>query len=275
MSNSIQWKGQQAFYVSGTKRDDNTLRIKGAAPQTEVTLRLELPTLCITYADMAFANDIGGRQRDWPDSADYGPRFFDPPVVISGEQDVERLTWIRGAHQVTIGPERTIIEWWGYKSLVIPKLRIAPGKAASALLDVPGVTVTMTQPFTAQIMQYANGRHVGGVQVVKRHPDWQPEPTDEEEYRLWVRAVAAKERRSIPEALVTLFMWEGGRWPGEGEFIPEAHWYTDEMGIVDVPGLPCKGKQMVTIEAKGFEGEKWRFRPLAGQWVRRTFKLVS
>ena len=41
-----------------------------------------------------------------------------------------------------------------------------------------------------------------------------------------------------------------------------------------MPGLPCKGKQMVTIEAEKFEMVKWRFRPLDGQWVRRTFMLA-
>ncbi len=78
MSNAIQWKGQQAFYVSGTERADNTLRIAGAAPKTEALLRLVLPTLCITYADMTFANDIGGLQENWPGSAWYGPSTLIP-----------------------------------------------------------------------------------------------------------------------------------------------------------------------------------------------------
>lgn len=274
MSNPIQWKGEQAFYVSGTERTDNTLRIAGVAPKTEARLHLEFPTLCITYADMAFANAIGGIQANWPDSADYGPKFFDPPVDILGENDIERLTWIRGADLVSIGPDITVIEWWSFKSLVIPKLRIASRKMAKALFQVPGVSIHVNQPFKVPIMQYHDGRHVGGVQIVKPHPDWKPTPIDEE-YRLWVRVIDAEKRHAIPEALVTLYTWKGGRWPGEGDFIDEGRWYTDEMGIVDLPGLPCRGKQMVTIEAHGYNGIKWRFRPENGQWVRRTFKLVA
>ena len=273
MSNAIQWKGQQAFYVSGTERADNTLRIAGAAPKTEARLRLVLPTLCITYADMAFANAIGGLQENWPGSAWYGPKYFDPPVEILGEDEIERLSWIRGAQRLTIGPKETVVEWWGHKSLVIPKLRIGAKEPAPALLEVPQVTITLAQPFTAQIMQYADGRHVGGVQVVKHHPDWKPDPS-REEYRLWVRAVDAKTRRALPEATVTLFLWEGGRWPGEGDYRLQVKWYTDGMGIVDVPGLPCKGKQMVTVESGRHQPEKWRFRPLDGQWVRHTFLLT-
>jgi hypothetical protein len=274
MSNAIQWKGQQAFYLSGTERDDDTLRIEGVSSKSEALLRLVLPTLCITYADMKFANDIGGIQLDWPDAEVYAPKYFDPPVEINGEKEIARLTWIRGAQKVTLGPKETVVEWWGFRSLVIPKLRIGAGKAVPVLLDVPQVTITLEQPFTARILQFADGRHVGGVQVVKRHPDWKPEPS-REEYRLWVRTVDVKSRRAVPKARVTLFRWEGGRWPDEGDFVPEADWYTNEMGIVDVPGLPCKGKQMVIVEAGQYQGEKWRFRPLDGQWVRKTVLLVN
>lgn len=273
MSNAIQWKGQQAFYVSGTKLDDDTLRIATGVPEKEVLLRLVLPTLCITYADLKFANAIRGHQENYPASEVYGPTFFDPPVVLAGEDEVEKFTWIRGAERVTIGPHETVIEWWGFRALVIPKLRIEAEKPVPALLEVPPVTVTLTQPFSARIMQYANGRHVGGVQLVKRHPDWKPPPV-EEEYRLWVRAVDAKSRHAVPEAQVTLFQWDGGPWPGEGEFIPMATWYTDGMGIVDVPGLPCENKQLVLIESGRHEPVKWRFRPLPGQLVKRTFLLV-
>jgi hypothetical protein len=273
MSNAIQWKGQQAFYVSGTERDEDTLRIVTAVPQKEALLSLVLPTLCITYADMKFANDIGGRQEDWPDSEVYGPKYFDPPVVISGEEEVSRFTWIRGAQRVTIGPKETLVEWWCFHTLVIPKLRIGPGKAAPTVLDVPPVTITLTQPFSARIMQYADGRHVGGVSVVKHHPDWKPEP-GREEYDLWVRTVDAKTRHAVAEAHVVLYLWKGDPWPGMGEFVPEASWYTNGMGIVDVHGLACSGKKMVTIETGRHQPEKWLFRPLPGQRVKRTFLLV-
>lgn len=176
MSSAIQWKGNQAFYVAGTEHDDDTLRIVVEQHKAEDLLCLVLPTLCITFADMRFANAIGGWQEDYPHSAAYGPAYFTPPVVIQGEEEIEKLTWVRGAHQVVIGPEETRISWYSFHTLVIPKLRIATGEKAEAVLEVPQVTITPTQPFCARIMQYADGRHVGGLQVFKRHPLWQPKP---------------------------------------------------------------------------------------------------
>ena len=111
----IQWKGKQAFYIVGTKHDDDTIRIAGTGMK-QVLLCLILPTLCITYADMKFANSIGGIQEDYPDSKVYGPKYFQPEVVLSGEREIEKFTWIRHAEKVTIGPRETKVEWWGWRT---------------------------------------------------------------------------------------------------------------------------------------------------------------
>ena len=272
MSSAIRWEGKQAFYIAGTKHDEDTLRIVVNQRGTEERMQLTLPTLCITYADLKFVNDIGGRQADYPDSAVYGPRYFDPPVVIDGAADVEKYTWIRGAERVTIGPDETVIEWLPWRTLVIPRLRINPKEKAPAVIGVPEVTVTLSQPFVAKALQYADGRHVGGVQFVKRHPDWKPEPAPEE-YDLWLRAIDGHSRSAIPEAKVSLFTWEGGKPPTGGKFVLEGYWHTNGMGIVDVTNLPCSDRKVVIVESKPWLPQVWRFRPLPGQKVKRTFKL--
>lgn len=88
-----------------------------------------------------------------------------------------------------------------------------------------------------------------------------------------MRAVDREERRAISKARVTLFTWQAGERPEVGGFVLEAYWYTDEMGIVDAPGLPCGAKKLLTVEADGWRKEPWKFRPLPGQPVRRTFLL--
>ena len=270
----IKWEGKQAFYISGTEHDEDTIRIVAMTAQgdKERFLTLVLPTLCITYADMEFANDIGGVQEDYPDSHVYGPRYFDPPVVLHGEAEIRKFTWIRGADEVEIGPRETLIKWPCWRTLVIPRLRIKAKEKVKTLLSVPEVTVTMPQPFTAAIKQYADGRHVGGVRLTKRHPDWKPQPVPQE-YDLWVRVIDGTSRSAIPKAKVNLFTWDTETNLGKGGFVLEASWYTDEMGIVDVSGLPCSDKKLVTIESEPWQPRTWRFRPLPGQSVRRTFKL--
>lgn len=264
----IKWKGKQAFYITGTEHDDDTIRI--VPDGREELLTLILPTLCITYADMRFANSIGGVQREYPDSVPYGLKYFQPPVELTDEKEIEKFTWIRGAERVTIGPEETIIQWRGWRDLVIPKLRIKAEEKVEAVLNVPDVIITVSQPFVTKVMQYTDGRHVGGIQVVKRHPDWKPEPFPEE-YDLWVRVIDGPSRSSLPEAKVNLFTWEAEE--PKGAFVLEAQWYTNGMGIVDNSGLPCSDKKLVIIEHKPWLPQIWRFRPLPGQKVKRTFKL--
>jgi LysM repeat protein len=270
MSQPIQWKGTQAVFVVGTEHEDNTLRIQPTQRYLEKILTLTLPTLCITYADMKFANSIGGKQRDYPDSKVYGPNFFDPPVTIYGQKEIEKFTYIRGADKLTIGKDVTVVEWSGWRELVIPKLRIKPKEKIKALLGIPQVTITVTEPFSVRIKQYADGRHVGGVEVIKRHPDWKPEPTPEE-YKLWVRAIDGQSRQAIPRAKVTLYTWNEKL--AGGSFVQEASWYTNEMGIAEASGLQCTDKKLVIIERKPWLPRTWRFHPYPGQEIRQTFKL--
>jgi hypothetical protein len=271
-SGPIKWEGKQAFYISGTEHDEDTIRIVADQKATERSLMLVLPTLCITYADMKFANDIGGVQLDYPDSTLYGSGYFDPPVVLNGEEEIRKFTWIRGAQRVEIGPRETIIEWQCWRTLVIPRLRIKADDKAKALLSVPEVTITVSQPFIAKVSQYADGRHVGGVQLIKRHPDWKPAPIPQQ-YDLWVRVIDGTSRCAIPKAMVKLYTWEAEKNRGQGAFILEASRYTDEMGIVDATGLPCSDKKLVIVESKQWQPQTWRFRPLPGQKAKRIFKL--
>jgi LysM repeat protein len=269
MQKTIEWKGQQAFYISGTEHDD-TVRVEEAQRNAEDRLVLTLPTLCITYADMRFANDVGGVQEDYPASRAYGPRYFDPPVEIAGGREIEKLTWIKGADRVVIGPEETTVEWRGGRTLVIPRLRIKPRDKVKAVLDVKETTIHESQPFVVQTRQFADGRHTGGVQLVKRHPDWKPEP-DKRGYDLWVRAIDGKSGQALVETKVSLYDWN----PKEDRFALEAYWYTNSLGVVDVPGLPCSDKKLVIVEPPGRVPRTWRFRPLPGQKVRQVFRLWS
>ena len=59
---TISWKGKHVFRIAGSRYHEDTLRIDSVRAKGEELLRLVLPTLCLTYADMAFANAIGGEQ---------------------------------------------------------------------------------------------------------------------------------------------------------------------------------------------------------------------
>jgi len=264
----IKWAGTHTFYIAGTDHEDDTVRIPSSHRQDEVLYQLILPTLCITYADMRFANDIGGVQADYPDSKVYGEEYFDPPIELNGAEAIEKFTWIRGAERVTIGPKDTVIEWWGWRDLVIPKLRIRPQAKVKALLTIPGVIITVSQPFVARVQQYADGRHVGGIQVTKRHHRWKPEPKPQL-YALFLRVIDGRTRRAIPEAEVTLRTWDDQK----NGFVPEATFFTNGMGIVDVADLPCSDKKLILVERSPWLPQTWRFRPLPGQNVRKIFRL--
>ena len=221
----LKWKGRHAFYIAGTGHDDDTIRIPSSHRKDEYLYKLVLPTLCLTYADMAFANDVGGVQAYFPDSKVYGSKYFDPPVEINGAEKIEKYTWIRGAERVTIGPKETIIEWRGFRDLVIPKLRIKAKEKVRALLNFPEMNITVNEPFKATVRQYTDGRHVGGIQVTKRHPNWKPEP-DRGVFDLFVRVIDGKTRQAVPEARVRLFTWDNEK----GGFVPESTWYTKTWG---------------------------------------------
>ncbi len=268
-SDPIRWEGNQAFFITGTHLEDNTIRIEGDHSKEECKVTLTLPTLCITYADMKFANEIGGVQKDYPDSEEYGLRFFDPPIEIIGHKNVEELTWIRGAEKVSIGPKETQIQWWKARTLVIPRLRIKSKQKVPAKLEIPKVIIPVYQPLIIKVMQYSNGRHVGGIQVTKRHPKWKP-TEEKKSYDLWVRVIDGHTRRAIKEANVTLLSITN-----EGQFVLVGEWLTNDMGIASISELEISNKSLLRIEQQPWHSQFWRFRSHPGQKVRRTFKLWS
>ena len=263
MTTPIMWKGEQAFRVVGTRLHEDTLRIRSNYDKREDVYRLRLPTLCITYADMRFANAIGGEQLRWPASAAYGPVYFDPPVEITNQADVERLTWIRGAHHVVIGPKETEIEWRAFRTLVIPRLRISETEPIEALLEVDGATVEVEPPLIIDISQRADGRAIGGVQVVKRHPDWREPAEERPSYRLWVRVVDAETTKPLVEARLALSRWDAdapsaGR--SRGAFMPVEDAWTDATGSVVRDPRPADVLEAATLAMDGWRATArvWR-----------------
>lgn len=270
MTASITWKGEQSFRVVGTNLHEDTLRVSSNYDKREELYRLRLPTLCITYADMKFVNDIGGRQLRWPDSAVYGPKYFDPPIEITGHAEVERLTWIRGAHRVVIGPKETVVEWRPYRGLVIPRLRIGEKEPIEALLQVDNAVVDVEPQLLIDIAQYADGRAIGGVRVAKRHPEWREPPQERPDYRLWVRVVDFENGRPLVEAKVALLRWKGEP-PSpkghRGEFVPLEEAQTDGTGSVVRDPRPAEVLEAATLAMEGWRATAKVWRAQANQPV--------
>ena len=78
MPTSYTYSGNQVFKLVGSGRHEDTIRIESNSTEKERSLQLILPTLCITYANMEFANKIGGEQKNFPYSTSYGPIFLNP-----------------------------------------------------------------------------------------------------------------------------------------------------------------------------------------------------
>lgn len=270
MTTPIVWKGEQSFRVVGTSLHEDTLRVRSNYEKAEAAFRLRLPTLSITYADLKFINAIGGVQARWPDSAVYGPKFFDPPVEINGLDEVERLTWIRGAHRVVIGPGETEIHWFSFRELVIPRLRIGEKDPLEATLVVDHATVHVEPELCIDISQYANGRQIGGVSVVKRHPEWREPRPEKPLYRLWVRAVDFDTGRPMIEAKLAFFRWEEGATAphgGRGAFVPVEEAWTDGAGWVVLDPRPATSLEAVTLAMDGWRATPKVWRSQDGQTV--------
>jgi hypothetical protein len=266
---SYTWSGKYDFRINGTGLHEDTLRIKSNYRKQEKMLKLVLPTLCITYADMKFQDSIGGVQENYPTSQAYGPAYFDPPVQISGEQEIEKYTYIRGAHKVNIGPKSTVIEFPSWKDLVIPRLRIDREKFAQFNLDVPGTFIEVDEPLDIAVLQYADGRHIGGVKLEKRHPDWRP-ADDKKTYNLWLKVIDGRTLRPIPEAMIDILFWDP-KLPtpyGTGGFKLDRRIYTSGYGIIQVPHLPSGNLQALIMHHREHRAVVRCFRPLSGQNVR-------
>jgi hypothetical protein len=267
------WTGKQPFRLSASGLKEDTLRIAAIDPKAEATFTLVLPTLCITYADMRFQNAVGGLQANYPASRAYGRAFFDPPVVISGAKEIERLTYIRGAVRVTIGPDETRVEFGSWQELVIPRLRLDEKEPAEAVLSAKNVPVQIDQPVPVLIRQFADGRHVGGVQLQLQHPDYKP-PEIKPQYDLWVRVLDALELKPLAETRVEIWHWnpekEGPA--GPGTFLMDDQRWTDGHGSIEALGRPAGELEAVTAHLPGWRVTPRCFRPLAGQPVRITLR---
>jgi hypothetical protein len=270
-SEPIIWTGKHRFDIKGSGLHEDTLRIVANYRKGERMLKLVLPTLCITYADMAFQNAVGGMQKNYPASKAYGPVYFDPPVELSGD-DIEKYSYIRGAHRVEIGPHETIIEFFQWEELVIPRMRIdelQKEKGAEAVLSVDNWRINVDQPLKIAVKQYADGRHVGGINVEKRHPKYVP-PTVKPLYDLWVKVTDGVTQRPLQETIVELWCWDDGAETssGTGGFVRESHHYTNSDGIVKVNSLPAEILWWFTVRKPGWRIAPRCMRPLAQQSVR-------
>ena len=269
ISDPLIWSGEHNFDVVGTERYADSLRIKTPQKGGEELLHLILPTLCITYADMKFANDIGGVQENYPASQVYGPKYFDPPIEILGETDIHKFTWIRGAHRVIIGPTETRIEWYAGKTLIIPRLRLDQEKPAKAKLIVQNAYIPIDRPLVVKVLQYADGRHIGGISFEKRHPLYEP-PKEPQDYDLWVRVINGETGEPIPEAQLNFFRWDSGASTrsATGGFIFIEQQYTNGDGVVQDAHRPSGEREAVVLDMPGWRAVARCFKPLGGQHVR-------
>ncbi len=275
--NPIEWKGTHNFMVVGTIYHDDTLRVESTAPDREQhpLLKLTMPTLCITYASMKFINDIGGEQALYPDSEPYGARYFDPPVTLTGA-DIEKLTWIRGASKVTIGRDQTDVEWRIGTPLVLPRLRINPKRPVEGRVAVPKVKIGVDQPLRIQVMQYADGRHIGGLQIEKRHPAWSP-PKESLRYTLRIRVIEPPALHPMREVPILLHIWDPAATTafGKGNFKRTGRRASGANGAVELTGRTSGQLEGATLDLPGYAEPAQAWRAMPGQIVGLVFRPIA
>jgi hypothetical protein len=273
------WGGSYAFRLTGSGLHEDTLRIRSNYRKQEQMLKLVFPTLCITYADATFQNSIGGEQENYPASRAYGLAYFDPSVELVGERDIEKFTYIRGAHRVVIGPRETTIEFPSWNELVVPRLRIDQKKPVDVVLYVPDTLISVDAPLRISALQYADGRHIGGVRLEKRHPEWQPSVV-KETYDLRLRVIDGVTLQPLPKVMVDIRHWsnEISTPYGTGGFRLDERRYTDETGSIYLPGRPSGDLEAYIVRLPGRRAVVRCLRPLAGQNVRlhmRVWPLIK
>jgi hypothetical protein len=246
------------------------LRIAASERKQEKMYRLILPTLCITYADMKFQNATGGLQKSYPHSIPYGPIYFDPAVIISGAAEIERLTYIRGASRVVIGAKETVIEFPCWNELVIPRLRIDRKTPAEGALCVPETTIAASQPLRIDIRQFADGRHVGGVRVEKRHPDWRP-PAIKPVYDLWIHVSDGVRGQALPKTRIDILTLDPKQ-SAAGGFALSASVFTDGKGNVTKTGRPAGVVEAFVVRSGSHRAVVRCVNALPGQKVRLHIK---
>lgn len=261
------WSGEHSFDLNGSGLHEDTLRIMQTVSKTEAVFHLFLPTLCITYADLRFQNAIGGKQMNYPASAAYGPAYFDPPIELTGS-DIEKFTYIRGAQRVEIGPKQTIIEFTSWQDLVIPRLRMDRQPGTPAHLVAAGVPILREIPLKIVVKQYADGRHVGGITLEARHPQY-TEPQLKPAYDLWVRVMDARIHQPLREAIFEIWRWDpAANTPyGPGDFRLAQRCTTDNNGVAQVQGLPSGELQWYTVQKAGWRVMPRCLKPLSHQPV--------
>lgn len=261
------WTGEHTFSLNASGLKEDTLRIRPQPAKSEALFQLRLPTLCITYADMEFQNKIGGLQENYPTSRAYGPAYFDPPVEIVGQQEIERLTYIRGAQRVEIRSKETLVEFPSWKELVIPRLRIEEKQTAHALLSAKDVSVFVEEPVSLKVMQFADGRHIGGIDIEVRHPEY-VEPELVKDYTLELRVIDAIKLEPLPEVCVNIWRWHPEMVEGEGWFqMDDQVWTGGDGGFVRLD--PTAGElHVVNAYLPGWRITPRCYRPLPGELVR-------
>ena len=263
------WTGEQKIHLAGSGLKEDTLRILTSTPKTEIQFVLRLPTLCITYADLQFQNAVGGLQANYPASQAYGQAYFNPPVELNGEEEIEKFTYIRNASKVVIGPKETVIEFPSWKELVIPRLRLDLKDPAEAVLGASQAAVSIDQPLVVLVRQYADGRHVGGATLEVRHPKYEPPALEKRPYRLWVRLLDADWNKGLPEAQVETWHWDDS---GPGTFNLDGQYMTDAWGEVSAGERPSGELEAVCARLPSWRVTPRVFRPLAGQPVRISLR---
>lgn len=262
---SVMWGGAYPFRLNAVAVHEDTLRVTSSyrANKEGLPLRLVLPTLCISYAEAKFQNQIGGQQQGYPQSLAYGPVHFDPPVLILGEGEVQRLTYIRGAHRVEIGARETVVEFRSDRPLVVPRLRLSRKDPATLEIKVPRTPIAVQQPLRIDVAQLADGRSVGGVRMEKRHPDWKPAPV-KEVYRLQVRLTEGGSGQPLVRREVQCLRWDAKT----GNLQPDVLLRTDAHGWTKPQQRTSGELQACVARLPGHRVAARCFRPLAGQNVR-------
>ncbi len=270
----ITWSGNYIFRINGSGLHEDTLRIKSNYLKIEHLLRLTLPTLCITYADAGFQDSIGGKQENYSASQVYGQTYFDPPIEILGENEIEKFTYIRGAQRVEINPEKTVIEFSPWQDLVIPRLRLDQIKPVEADLHVPNTLISIDKPLKVDAIQYADGRNVGGVRLEKRHPDWKQSVT-KEIYSLSIRVIDGLTLKPLPKTKVEIWHWDSkdSTPHGTGGFRLDESAYTDENGYIQIANRPSGEIEAYIVGQSGSRAVVHCLRPLAGQKVRLHMRV--
>jgi hypothetical protein len=159
------------------------------------------------------------------------------------------------------------------KDLVIPRLRLDFKEPAEALLTASNVPVHIDQPLSLLVRQFADGRHIGGVNIEVRHPNYEPAEL-EPKYDLTVRVIDARILQPLIETRVEIWHWDAlGIGPlGEGIFRLDGQDWTGADGSIYAAGRPAEELEAVTACLPGWQVTPRVFRPLTGQPVRVTLR---